>query len=283
MKLVGSAIAFAARTFTAFAATSLIAASLFSPAAAFAAEATLAEGGVAKMPVVVSPQADPATRAVAEDLATYLGKIAGAKFEVVEGDGTKGIVLGTIAQFPDGSLDKPLEIRGFDGREAFVIRTEPHRVRLIGATELGASHAAFSLLESIGVRRYFQAPEWEVVPSIPSLRVALNVDDRPAILGRRIWYGYSLFEHEPTSRPVQDYAAWMRHNRMGHSFTVNCGHAWQNVIAEEKETFEGHPERLALVGDKRQGEQFCVSDKAVREAVARWSLRFFEKNPSTLR
>ena len=30
----------------------------------------------------------------------------------------------------------------------------------------------------------------------------------------------------------------------------------QNVIAEEKVTFVGHPERLALVGGKRQGEQF---------------------------
>ncbi|HEV7282963.1 MAG TPA: DUF4838 domain-containing protein [Pirellulaceae bacterium] len=280
MRETGPALLGIAKAAARLAATALLAASLLAPATTFAAEATLAEAGESKMPVVISPKASPATRAVADELARFLGKISGATFEVSEGDGTQGIVLGTIGQFPDPSLDKPLEIRGFDGREAFVIRTEPRRVRLIGATETGASHAAFAVLESLGVRRFFQAPEWEVVPSLPTLKVALDLDDRPAILARRIWYGYSLFEHEPTSRPVQDYAAWMRHNRMAQSFTINCGHAWQSVIAEEKEAFEGHPERLALVNGKRQGEQFCVSDPAVREAIVRWSLRFLEQNPT---
>jgi hypothetical protein len=243
-----------------------------------------ADGGQSKLPVVISAKASDATKAVAAELAQFLGRIAGAKFDVISEDGSLGIVLGTLAEFPDPALEKPLELRGlggFDGREAFVIRTEPKRLRLIGATDLGASHAAFALLESLGCRWYFQAPEWEIVPSVATLRVNLNRDDRPAILARRIWYGGGMFEHGPKAPPVRDYAAWARHNRMAQSFTVNCGHAWQTIIAENKSAFDEHPEYLALVGDNRQGEQLCVSNQGVREIATRWALNFFKKNSST--
>jgi hypothetical protein len=244
----------------------------------------LAEGGHARVPVVISPTASESTKAVAAELAQYLGKISGATFQVATGDGSTGIVLGTLAEFPDPGLERPLELRGpggFDGREAYAVRTEPARLRLIGATDLGASHAAFALLESLGCRWFFQAPEWEVVPATPSLRVELNRDDRPAVLARRIWYGYGMFEYGPESRPVRDYANWSRRNRMAQSFTVNCGHAWQTIIFDNKATFEQHPEYLALVGGKRQGEQLCVSNAAVRDLAVRWAVDHFRKNPSS--
>ena len=243
----------------------------------------LADGAQAKVPVVISAKASDGTKAVAAELAEYLGKISGAKFEVMAGDGSAGIVLGTLAEFPDPALDEPLELRGpggFDGREAFAIRTEPGRLRLIGRTELGASHAAYALLESLGCRWFFQAPEWEVVPSTPALHADLNRDDRPSILARRIWYGGSFFEHEPQSLPVRDYFGWLRRNRMAQSFTVNCAHAWQAIIAENHATFEQHPEYRALVGGKRQGEQLCVSNAGLRELVVRWTLEYLKKNPA---
>lgn len=244
----------------------------------------LAEGGRARATVVVSPAAPESTKAVAAELAQFLGRITGATFEVQPGDGSAGIVLGTIAEFPDPALEKPLELRGpggFDGREAFVIRTDGSRVRLIGATDLGASHAAFAFLESLGCRWFFEAPEWEVLPLIPTLRVDLNRDDRPAVLARRIWWGGGMFEWGADAPPVRDYAAWARRNRMAASFTVYCSHAWQTIIAENKAAFDAHPEYLALVGGRRQGEQLCVSNAALRALVVRWALDYFEKNPAS--
>lgn len=241
----------------------------------------IAEGNRPLLPIIISPQASTSTKSVADELATYLEQITGATFEVATGDGSNGIVLGTLAQFPDPMLEHPLEIRDrFDGREAFVIRTEPDRLRLIGATDKAASHAAFALLEAVGCRWFFEAPEWEVVPSIPTLRVNLNRDERPAILARRIWFGGGFFEHGAASRPVRDYAAWARRNRMDRSFTVNCGHAWQTIIAENKAIFDRHPEYRALVDGKRQGDQLCVANEALRELVIRWALDFFRKNPT---
>jgi len=241
----------------------------------------LAEGGRALVPVAISAKASKGTKAVAAELARHLGRIAGAKFEVAVGDGSAGIVLGTLAEFPDPALDKPLEVRGgSDGKEAFAIRTDARRLRLIGATDLGVSHAAFALLESLGCRWFFEAPEWEVVPSTPVLQIDLHRDDRPVILARRIWFGGGFFDHGPDSRPARDYAAWARHNRMAQSFAVNCGHAWQAVIADNKAAFDEHPEYFALVGGKRGGEQFCVSNPAVRRMATRWALDYFKKNPA---
>ncbi|MFO0928553.1 MAG: DUF4838 domain-containing protein [Gemmataceae bacterium] len=240
----------------------------------------LAEGGKARLPIVIAPKASAATRAVADELADYLNKITGARFTVTTGDGSRGIVLGTIEEFPDPVLIKPLEIRnGFDGKEAFVLRTDPARLRLIGATERGVSHAAFALLEAIGCRWFFPAPEWQVVPSRPTLRVDLHRDDRPALLARRIWYGYGFFEYGDKARAPRDYQAWARHNRMAQSFAVNAGHAWQTVIADNKAAFDAHPEYLALVRGKRQGEQLCVSNPAVRKLAVTWAVDYLKRHP----
>src|SRR5262249_4826017 len=142
---------------------------------AFAAEVRLADGGKALLRVVVSERASPATRKVAAELAGYLGTVAGCKFEVTAGDGRTGIVVGTLAEFPAPGLAKALEVRNrFDGKEAFGVRSEGNRLLLLGATALGASHAAYRLLERIGCRWFFPAAEWEVLPRQADLRVDID-------------------------------------------------------------------------------------------------------------
>ena len=78
----------------------------------FAAEyEVLATRKKARVPIVISANASPETRATAAELAAYLERISGAKFAVTNGPGTAGIVLGTLAEFPQPDLAKPLEIR----------------------------------------------------------------------------------------------------------------------------------------------------------------------------
>ena len=272
----------------------------------------LAASGKALQSVVISDHASKNTRQVADELAHYLGQMAGATFEVKPGDGTQGIVLGTLAEFLHPELAAGLTVRNvYDGREAYAIRTEPKRLLLIGAADLGVSHAAFRLLESLGCRWLFPAKEWEVVPSKPTLSIALtagcekgtgseplqtspratrpgevpvpfseslNETDRPAILARRIWWGYGFFDYD---RGVKDYQAWARHNRMASSFTVSCGHAWQSIIAANQKLFDAHPEYLALTGGKRQGPQFCVSNAEVRKLALQYALDHFRRQPQT--
>lgn len=254
------------------------------PAALHAAHALpLAASGKALQPIVIAANASEETKAVAKELADYLGSIAGAQFSVQAGDGSRGIVLGTLAEFPNPSLAKPLEIRnGRDGREAFVIRTEPKRLLLIGPTDLGVSHAAFRLLEHLGCRWFFPAREWEVVPRSETLSVSLDESVRPRILSRRIAYGYGFFT-DP-SRPrhrgaQQDYLDWARHNRMASSLEVAASHAWQAIIIANQKVFNEHPEYLALVGGKRRKPQLCVSNPAVRRLAVEYALGQIEKRP----
>jgi hypothetical protein len=251
----------------------------------------LAGDGKALLPVVISKQAADSTRRIARELADYLARITGARFEVQVGDGSRGIVLGTLAEFPQPELTAALEIRNtYDGKEAFAIRTERQRLLLLGATELGASHAAFRFLESAGCRWFFPAREWEVIPRRPTLSVRLNETERPALLARRIWYTYAVFDSGAASkllgvaakdrnRSVEDYEAWSRHNRMASSLEIQCGHAWQSIIGQNQKTFDAHPEYLALVKGKRQGEQLCVSDPQVRKLATQWALDQFKRRP----
>ncbi|MFI5378789.1 MAG: DUF4838 domain-containing protein [Tepidisphaerales bacterium] len=253
-----------------------------------AATLLLAKNGRPAMPVIVSPNASDATKAIAAELAGYLRQMAGAPFEIKTGDGSAGIILGTLAEFPDPALQEPLRVRdGFDGSEAYAIRSEPGRLRLIGATDLGASHAAFRLLESLGCRWFFPGKTWEVVPHRPELSAGLNEVSRPAILARRIWYGYGFFPDDASkagagrdARSQADYRAWARHNRMASSFTVSAGHAWQSIILHNRAVFDAHPEYLALVKGKRQGEQLCVSNPNVRELAIAYAREYLNRNPA---
>ena len=64
--------------------------------AAYGEEFVLAENGKARAPIVLSQGATERQHELAAELADYLERISGAEFEVVTGDDTEGIVLGTL-------------------------------------------------------------------------------------------------------------------------------------------------------------------------------------------
>src|SRR4051812_30368875 len=110
-------------------------------------EIVLAQNGKSECPIVIAKGASESTEKLAQELAAYLKRITGATFQVTKGNGESGIVLGTQADFPTLVPPRELEIRNdFDGREAYVIRSESKRLILLGATETGASNAVFRFL-----------------------------------------------------------------------------------------------------------------------------------------
>lgn len=246
-----------------------------------AAEAvTLAAQRTARLPIVVSPTAGETTRKVAKELADYLQQMSGAKFEVRTAPADQGIFVGTKQEFPLPDFAKALAIdENHNGVEAFVIHPRKGSLYLVGATETGTSHAVFRLLERLGCRWYFPAKEWEIVPKLDLIAVDFSESDRPRIPARRIWWGYGFFDRA-RGKCQADYEAWARHNRMAESFRTYTGHAWQTIIADNRAIFEKHPEYLALVGGKRTGPQFCVSNPEVRKLALQWALGRLEKQPA---
>lgn len=247
----------------------------------------IASGGKALLPILVSKNATGALKATADELKAILDRVTGASFEIKSGAEGPGLVLGTLADFPHPELDAALRVaHGIDGKEAYAIRTLPDRLLLIGATDLGASHAAYRFLEEIGCRWFFPSDPWEVLPRTPELSFARDLTDRPAFLSRSIWYAWGFFhEPHPGSTPehprdaTTDYRRWARRNHMAESFAVNAGHAYEAIAREKAEDFAAHPEYWALVGGRRQGPQFELSHPGLRKLVVEWALDYFRKNP----
>jgi len=248
-----------------------------------AESARLAGGGQALMPIIVAPDASETVRAAAADLAEYLGRIAGAQFEVTEGDGSSGIVLGTAAQFP--ALAAGAEFAPGDAlrREEYLLRSTDSGVVLIGATDIAVEHAAWDLLYRLDYRQYFPGERWEVVPATPEL--SIDVDDReaPAYHARRIWYGYGPWDYS-----AEPYARWCLRNRARSGMELSTGHSYGGIIRANREAFAAHPEYYALIDGERRlagvvdgsgNIKFCISNPGLRDLVVQHALRFFEDNP----
>ena len=246
----------------------------------------LAENGEAKLPIVISDKASGGTKAVAADLKKYLDQMSGADFQIKTGDGTSGIVLGNIKEFPVPALNKALEIKNnFDGKEAYAIRTRDKKVMILGATDKGVSHAAYRFLEEMGCRWFFPSAtgNWEVIPETPDLKFAREITDRPAFLSRSIWYAWSLFSD--AGHPIKgrgagsDYGDWLRHNAMAESLTVRIGHAYEAIAQQNADLLAKHPEYWALIGGKRSGPQFELSNPGARKMIVDYAIRYFKERP----
>lgn len=241
----------------------------------------IAQNGKACLDIEISKSASNAVKSVATELSAYLKRITGADFKVAEGDGSKGIVVGTLKDFPDQSLDEGLKIfRDYDGKEAFAIRTSPQRLQLIGATDLGVSHAAFRFLELLGCRWFFPTKEWEVIPAAPSLSFNQNLTDRPEIWSRSLWYAWGCGGFEPGDiSPAQALVDWKRHNLMAQSLQVEASHSYEGIRLANKEAFAAHPEYTALTKGKREGQQFCVTNPDVQKIVVDYAIKYLTEHP----
>tara|TARA_R110002096_G_scaffold24760_16_gene77999 strand:+ start:3594 stop:3974 length:381 start_codon:yes stop_codon:yes gene_type:complete len=111
------------------------------PCSAKADKIVIAEGGTAKLTIVVSPKASEAVRATASDLARYLERISGATFEITEASGENGLVLGLPDQFPN--LPFPSEFgKGTFERDHYRMTSTRDGLYLLGATPDAVAFAA---------------------------------------------------------------------------------------------------------------------------------------------
>lgn len=257
-----------------------------SPPAASGESFLLAEGGTARTPIVLSERATDRQKELAAELADYLRQISGAEFEVATGDGRRGIVLGTLREFPLAEWEEALRVRGHDGAEAYAIRSDARRLLVLGATDLGLDRGITRLLERLGCRWFFPNKAWHIVPRHQRVSLDLDMTDRPALLSRVIWWGWGHWDGQARD----DHAEWMRRNWMGESLQVRCSHAWQQIISEHKETFEQHPEYLAgqplrdgptsaAAEGHRGGEKFCISNPGLVELCRQYARDYFRKHP----
>jgi len=150
----------------------------------------LSQDSVASMPIILSENASTDVQQFADELASYLEKLSGAKFVVETGDGSRGIVVGRPADFPDLPFELVFESGPFH-REDYLLRSHATGLYLLGGSDLAVSHAVWDLLSRLGYRQFFPGPTWEVIPEPRDLELAVDASESPDFYSRRIWYNWA--------------------------------------------------------------------------------------------
>ncbi|MDB6155358.1 MAG: hypothetical protein JWL90_3811 [Chthoniobacteraceae bacterium] len=236
----------------------------------------LASGGHALMPIVIGEKASAATKSTAAELARYLSRITGAEFAVEPGDGNRGIVIGTAAEFSGLPFKTKFGTGPFE-REDYLLRSLPEGLYLIGAGEPGVADAAWDLLHRLGYRQFFPGETWEIVPETRELAIAVETLESPSFYARRIWYNWGLWGYNE-----EPYRQWCVRNRAVQGFKLNSGHSYEAIIAANRAAFENHPEYFAQVAGKREPRgdaKFCISNTDLRRLVVEWAAGQFRAAP----
>jgi len=233
--------------------------------------ARITASGKALMGVVVGAEASDRVRTAAATLADYLGRMSSTKIDVAVGDGTTGLAVGVMGDFPKLGPAKRFIVRNTGGREHYLLKSHARGVYVLGTTDQAVEHAVWDLLYRLGHRQFFPGATWEIVPRTPDIRIAVNADQRPDYLARRIWYGFGLWDHNR-----KPYEQWCARNRAVLGFNLRTNHAYDGIISSNKRAFQAHPEFYGLLDGKRTSTKICIGNPELRALVVAHALRYFE-------
>ncbi len=237
---------------------------------------TIAEAGAAKCSIELPANASEAEGAAAEELRTYLGRIAGAKFsDTTEGMPPQGFVIavgGTELAKKSGILAAAAGLKP----GGFIIRTVTGGLVLAGRDDLGTQYAVYTLLEKyLGVRWFAPTSLGEVVPRTPTLRIG-RIDDvqEPAFTMR--WVGRT---------------EWALRNKMNGNVGPTGLNFWGSAhtfrrLVPPDEYFDDHPAYFALIDGKRarfegvHRNQLCTSNPEVIALVVQRMREVLGADPS---
>ncbi len=272
----------------------------------------LAAGRRARYAVEVPANPEAAEKTAGEELARYLGKLAGAPIELLQGKKSHApvrILVGARAR--EEACDLPLDEVRDDG---FVLRVTPDRITLAGANARGTLYAAYELIERLGVRWYWPGPEGEYVPAAGDLSLAegtavINPSFRfrflRCLFSAMVGLGKSGL-WQPFSSPRQEQLLdWGVKNRLNAGFwpfddpdvtsffgrrggvaCVDHAHALPYMVPPDQ-YWESHPEYFAVdehgeLFERRANEygiHVCRSNPDVLDLVVRKALETMERNP----
>ncbi len=233
---------------------------------AIAQSVTLVTGGEALYTIELPAEPDPMEQQAADELETYLAKIAGntnGEQALPRADETPVSV--EIGRAANSSM---LQERAAADPSGFFIEVADDTVRLAGTTPTATCYAVYDLLEQLGCRWFMPGEIGEVVPRLN--QVQLQSGSRveiPDFTGRVL---QSLPEGEATD-------LWALRNKLGGE-RFPASHSWNRYIPPEK-YFEAHPEYFAEVDGKRVPSQLCTSNPIVAALVAQAIIDEHDANP----
>jgi len=241
---------------------------------------TLAKKGQAVCVIVQQDGATAPEQHAVRELASTLGQITGAQFDVLTAPTVlpqRAIVVGqgpaAMSLFPEVAWDQL-------GAEEIVIKTKGERLLLAGGRPRGTLYAVSQFLQdSCGVRWW--TPWASHVPGRPTLEVGpLAVQYQPTFESRDpFWFpafdatwAVRNFSNSQSARIPEDLGGCIRYKGFVHTFYP--------LVPPEKH-FAEHPEWFSLLGGQRKTEhgQLCLTNPDLRRYVVQRVKEWLRESP----
>ena len=266
----------------------------------------------ARCAVEVSANPEPGEKTAGEELAYYIGKLAGTPIGLHKGEKSGAPVRILVgARAPEEIGDLPVNDVRDDG---FVLRVSLDRIALAGANTRGTLYAAYELIERLGVRWYGPNRQDEYVPGIGDLALPLGSEViNPSFRFRFLRCLFSAMVGleasgmwQPFSSPRQEQLLdWGVKNRLNAGFwpfddpdvtsffgrrggvaCVDHAHALPYMVPPDQ-YWDSHPEYFAVdehgeLFERRANEygiHVCRSNPDVLDLVVRKALETMERDP----
>ena len=240
---------------------------------------TIAEDGVAKAVIVVSPDSSEPEKRAAAELAEFLKQITGGKFEIVygAGGGKPRILVGPTATKP-ANPEFTTDGLGSDG---IIIRTVGPDLILAGGEPRGTLYAVYTFLEDhIGCRWW--SSKVSTIPKKPTLKVdKLNVRYVPPLEYRETFW-FDAFDG--------DWAVRNKSNGNSERLDAKRGgkHSYQGFVhtffplIPPQTYFKDHPEWFSEIDGKRKYEhaQLCLTNEEMRKELVKNLKARLRSNPA---
>jgi hypothetical protein len=245
----------------------------------YATPTVLSRDGEAAVQIMHAAGAHEAIVETAQEMAEILGRMTGATFAVAPGNEANGIILGTVAGFPEVPGADRFDPKDILRQEDYIIHTDGERVWLIGANVAGATHAAWDFLHRLGFRQYFPGADWEIVPKGADLTADIDVFESPDFHVRHFAWHYGAW---PDLREESD--RWGYRNRLSNrfdlpgTFRLHTSHIYGTIFSRHREEIMANPGITSEV-DGRITSKFNPANPRTLEIVEEFAADYFEKNP----
>jgi hypothetical protein len=186
----------------------------------------------------------------------------------------RGLLFIHITQAEKNKISFPGKLKSF-GPEGIYIKGNEHSVIIIGNSYLALQEAVFIYLEKLGFSYLLPGETWQVIPEITSVYKPINILTQPNYEYRVIANGHGYYN----SKVIQnDFQFWAKANRLGGTFDIKVGHAYDAIVQRNLAVFKEHPEYFAQPVTKGTipGEfKFNVANKdlvnlVVKDAISRY-------------
>ena len=223
----------------------------------------MVQQGSSKAVIQIPENAANEERLAATELSDYVFKITGTRIPVVSKKSTSKTVIYIGRACPNyAALIK----------KEYAITSTNNTLQITGASPYQTLETVYVLLEEfLGCQ--FLSPTVEKIPTTKNIVVAADYHYTPAVLTRTVHS--KLFYDNPS------FAAKRRVTTEGFpKFVPEARVHTFNKFLPEKNFFESHPTFYALVKNKRQPTQLCLSNDTVYQIIKDSVAAFFNRRPS---